>query len=88
MKAKLWNYYKGKINYHRTDDLKSESLPNGTEVHLQASFICDEDQKFAGQIAFSLAESNKWLPECVLIITEQITFEEYFNAKKINPSHE
>lgn len=81
MKLKPYCYYKGKVNYHRTDDLKPDALPNGTEVHLQYLWVCDEDSMFDGDIAFEAAESVYWLTERDLIITEQITFDEFIKVK-------
>ena len=70
-------YYKGIINYHRTDDLRPGSLPNGTEVLLQVLWMADEDERFAGQWIFQPSSGTGWLPQCDLIIESEITREEY-----------
>jgi hypothetical protein len=46
-------------------------------VHLQDIWIVDYDEKFAGQIIFQPTEGVYWISECDLIITVEITFEEY-----------
>ena len=77
-----YKYYKGKIKYHRTDDLRPESLPNGSEVHLQAMWIADDDERYAGDVIFQPAEEHHWLPERDLEILFEITFDEY-NLRQI-----
>jgi len=60
-----------------TSNLNLNTLLKGIEVHLQAIRIIDYDEKFAGQMIFHPTEGVYWIPECDLIIKEEITFEEY-----------
>ena len=83
MGTKQFCYYKGKINYHRTDDLNPDALPNGSVVHLQYSWIGDDDSPFGGQKIYVVAENGHWLPECDLIITERVTYEDYLKATNV-----
>jgi len=46
-------------------------------VNLQVIGIVDYDEKFRGQIIFQPAEGVYWIPECDLIITNEIAFEEH-----------
>lgn len=79
--AEQYKYYKGRIKYHRTDDLRPESLPNGSEVHLQAMWIAEDDERFAGDMIFQPAEEHHWLPERDLEILNEITFDEYVRRR-------
>jgi hypothetical protein len=45
-------------------------------VNLQVIWIIDYNEKFEGQIIFQPTEGVYWIPECDLIITEEITFKE------------
>lgn len=53
-------------------------------MHLQTIWIVDYDEKFAGQMIFQRTEGVYWIPECDLIIKEEITFEEYNKCKNEN----
>ena len=60
-----------------TCNLTLNTILKGIEVHLQAIWIVDYDEKFAGQIIFQPTERVYLIPEWDLIITEEITFEHY-----------
>jgi len=60
-----------------TCNLNCKILLKGIEVYLQAIWIVDYDEKFAGQMIFQPTERVYWIPEWDLIITEEITFEHY-----------
>ncbi len=53
MKIEQLKYYKAKVNYHRVDDLKPDSLPNGSEIIVQALWRAGEDEKYPGDWVFS-----------------------------------
>ena len=72
-----YKYYKGIINYHKCDDLKSEALPNGSIVHLKYMWTASEDEQFSGDIIFQPAEGIYWIPQRDLQILHEITSEEY-----------
>ena len=76
--AEQHKYYKGKIKYHRTDDLRQGSLPYGSVVHLKALWIAADDERFAGDMIFQPAEEHHWLPERDLEILSEITYDEYY----------
>ena len=46
-------------------------------MHLQDKWIVDYDEKFGGQMILQPTEGVFWIPESDLIITDEITFEEY-----------
>jgi len=59
-----------------TCNLNPNTLLKGIEAHLQVIWIEDYEEKFEGQIIFQPTEGVCWIPECDLIIIEEITFEE------------
>ena len=77
MKPKIYKCYKGIVKYHRIDDLQEGSPKNGSIVHLDAMWIADSDERFAGDVILRPAESCYWLPERDVDITEEISRAEY-----------
>jgi hypothetical protein len=45
-----------------TCNLTPDTILKGIEVHLQATWIVDYDEKFAGQIIFQPTEGVYWIP--------------------------
>ena len=82
MKIEQFDCFKARIKYHRTDDLKPDALPDRTEVHVQALWIGEEDEKFKGDWIFSCAEMNLWVPERDLKILRGIDVDEYEKTLK------
>jgi len=76
-----YGYYKAKIKYHRTDDLRPKALPDGSDVHVNAVWIAEEGERFEGDMIFSVAEDYHNLPQRDLIIGEQITHEAFLVAR-------
>ena len=76
MIIEILRYYTARIKYHRTDDLKPDTLPDGNDVHVQALWIDDE-----GEVIFSVAESYYNLPQKDLIDFKSSTREEYLKHR-------
>lgn len=76
MKPESYKRYKARIQYHRTDDLRPETLarlPEGTLVDVLALWVADDGEKFAGDMIFSTDADPYWIPERDLILIEEIT---------------
>jgi hypothetical protein len=76
MKIEQYGYYRGFLNYQRTDNLRPGFLPIGTTVHLQALWIAENNEMYAGQMIYSSAEIPFLIPEEDLVIT----FNEFKNS--------
>ena len=77
MKAEILNLYQAKINYHRVDDLTENALPNGSIIHVRACYYAEDDERFAGDIIFLVAENLQSIPERDIEILKEITHKEY-----------
>lgn len=63
MQFEIYQKYRARIRYHRTDDLQPDALPDGTELIVWAMWIADDDENFAGEWIFEPVERGYWLPE-------------------------
>lgn len=81
MNIEHFSYYEATINYHRTDDLLEDALPNHSHVHLQAVWVAEEGEKFEGDRMFSVAESFYTLPQRDLVDITESTREEYLKNR-------
>lgn len=81
MRITQYKTYKATIDYHRTDDLKPESLKNGSEILIEALWIADKEENYAGDWIFMPAIAPHWLPERDLKILQEIDREEYINKR-------
>lgn len=81
MNIELLNYYKAQINYHRTDDLLEDALPNFSQVHLQAVWVAEDHERFANDMMFNVAESYYTLPQRDLVDITESTREEYLKNR-------
>lgn len=77
MNAEQFKYYRAKIKYHRTDDLRPDALPDGSEVYVCCLWIADENERYAGEYIFSVAGSEWKLPGRDLILEKEVRREEY-----------
>lgn len=82
MKAELFKYYKARTNYHRLDDLKKGAVPNNVEIMVQALYVADDYEKFAGDLIFQTPNNVHWIPERDLEILSEIPREEYLELKR------
>jgi len=83
MQIEQFNYYRAKINYHRTDDFREgiKLIPNGTEVKVSPLWVYDEG-RFAGTWYFDIVGQSYGLPQIDLILIEDITAQEYEKIRK------
>ena len=70
MQIELGNYYRAKIKYHRTNDLKPNSLPDNSIILIRADWIAEKGEKFEGEFIFTPAITGLWLPQRDLEILE------------------
>ena len=72
--------YKAFVNYHRTDDLKPNTVPNHTTIYVQALWIAEEHENFSGEWLFMPLNNNLewhekytyWLPQRDLSILSKV----------------
>jgi hypothetical protein len=77
-----FKYYTAIINYHKINDLKENTLPNRTKVYVRPVWKAEDDEKFAGDWIFEIAENEYWLPERDLSDFKESTYEEFKNKRK------
>jgi hypothetical protein len=82
MEIEQYKCYNAKIEYKRTDDLRPEALPNGSNVIVKALWIADENENYAGQWIMMPANGHHWLPQCDLIIKEEVPYDVYRTEEK------
>jgi hypothetical protein len=83
-----FKFYKARIDYSTTHDLRENTLPNGSLTHLQSLWIADYDERFSGDMIFQPAESPFWIPERDLNILNEITKEEFYDIQSKRQDYE
>lgn len=84
MKIEQFDCFVAWINYHRTDDLKTNALDDGDKVHVMALWIAEPDDNFAGDWIFEVAESMYTLPQRDLEFIKRISSKEYHDKSRVN----
>jgi len=79
MKIEKYEKYKVKLNYHRMDDLRDGVTPNGETTIVEAVWVAEDDEQFAGEQIFIDGKTGYHLPMRDIIILEKSTSEEYYN---------
>ena len=72
-----------RIHYQYPHDVKEDAPKNGSLVHVRFGFRLEEPSIYKGQIAYTVAESGYWLPECDLLMLRNCTHEEFMAHMKV-----
>lgn len=72
MEIEQYRKYAARIKYHRSDNLKPDSAPDGTNVTVTAMWLSGDDEPCPGQWVFLPDDGGYWLPECDLEIIEPL----------------